>query len=234
MSSTPAGPSRWAVLVYALSLVTLFAVSATYHRVSWREGPRRWMRRLDHSAIFRAHRRDLHAAELGLGGSRQAGARADPGRRGRGHDHPCCGRTRPRPSQRCSISRWAGAACCSRRRSGRPLRPVGLGLLVAGGVLYSVGALAYVLRRPNPVPGVFGYHEVFHALVVLAAALHFALVARASLDPLVKERPQRHRRGDLLTSDVDLQRPSRYHASSTARPPPSTIASPTAAPSVCP
>lgn len=50
-------------------------------------------------------------------------------------------------------------------------------LLLAGGLLYSLGALVYALRRPDPVPAVFGYHEVFHALVVLAACTHWAAVA---------------------------------------------------------
>jgi hemolysin III len=50
-------------------------------------------------------------------------------------------------------------------------------LLVAGGVIYSAGAWVYAARRPDPVPLVFGYHEVFHTLVVAAALVHFAAVA---------------------------------------------------------
>jgi hemolysin III len=50
-------------------------------------------------------------------------------------------------------------------------------LLAAGGVLYSAGAAVYAMRRPDPVPAVFGYHEVFHALVVVAAVTHYAAVA---------------------------------------------------------
>jgi hemolysin III len=53
----------------------------------------------------------------------------------------------------------------------------GLLLLAGGGLLYTAGAIAYALRRPNPVPGVFGYHEVFHALVVAAVGLQYAAVA---------------------------------------------------------
>lgn len=52
-----------------------------------------------------------------------------------------------------------------------------LALVVAGGVLYSVGAVVYALHRPNPWPATFGYHEVFHALTVTAAAMHLAAVA---------------------------------------------------------
>ena len=46
-----------------------------------------------------------------------------------------------------------------------------------GGILYSVGAVIYAFKRPNPAPTVFGYHEIFHALVIAAAALHYAVVA---------------------------------------------------------
>jgi hemolysin III len=50
-------------------------------------------------------------------------------------------------------------------------------LVVAGGVLYTAGAVVYALGRPNPAPAVFGYHEIFHALVIAAAALQYAVIA---------------------------------------------------------
>jgi hemolysin III len=53
----------------------------------------------------------------------------------------------------------------------------GTSLLALGGGFYSAGAAVYTLRRPDPAPAVFGYHEVFHALVVVAASLHYAFVA---------------------------------------------------------
>ena len=46
----------------------------------------------------------------------------------------------------------------------------------AGGLLYSVGAIAYAAKRPNPWPGTFGYHEVFHAMTIVAAACHYIAV----------------------------------------------------------
>jgi hemolysin III len=55
--------------------------------------------------------------------------------------------------------------------------PLATALLAAGGAAYTVGAVIYALRRPDPFPRVFGYHEVFHVLVVAAAALHFAVSA---------------------------------------------------------
>ena len=54
-------------------------------------------------------------------------------------------------------------------------------LLMAGGVAYSCGALVYARRRPDPLPEVFGYHELFHVLVVVGAAFHYAAVAIAIL-----------------------------------------------------
>ena len=50
-------------------------------------------------------------------------------------------------------------------------------LVAAGGILYTLGAVTYALRRPDPLPAVFGYHEVFHALVIVAAALQYAVIA---------------------------------------------------------
>jgi hemolysin III len=61
----------------------------------------------------------------------------------------------------------------------RALGGVPLALLAGGGLLYSVGAVIYATRRPDPFPRVFGYHEVFHALVIAAAGLHFAVAAVA-------------------------------------------------------
>ena len=54
---------------------------------------------------------------------------------------------------------------------------VGVGMVILGGLLYSLGAVVYARQRPDPYPTVFGYHEIFHVLVVAAAALHFAVIA---------------------------------------------------------
>ena len=53
----------------------------------------------------------------------------------------------------------------------------GLTLFGLGGVLYTVGAVVHAVGRPDPLPAVFGYHEVFHALVIVAAALQYAVIA---------------------------------------------------------
>ena len=63
----------------------------------------------------------------------------------------------------------------------RQLGGVTFALLVVGGLVYSLGALVYGRRRPDPVPAVFGYHEVFHALVLLAGLIFYAAVARVPI-----------------------------------------------------
>ena len=50
-------------------------------------------------------------------------------------------------------------------------------LFAAGGVIYTVGAVVYASRRPNPWPRTFGFHEIFHALVIAAATVHFVAIA---------------------------------------------------------
>ena len=50
--------------------------------------------------------------------------------------------------------------------------------MIGGGLAYTTGAAIYALRRPNPWPTVFGYHEVFHGLTIVAAAAHYLLIAR--------------------------------------------------------
>jgi len=60
------------------------------------------------------------------------------------------------------------------------LSPGELALIAAGGIAYTLGAAAYALKRPNPWPGVLGYHEVFHALTIIGATLHFTAVVRLS------------------------------------------------------
>jgi hemolysin III len=54
---------------------------------------------------------------------------------------------------------------------------VGISLVALGGVLYTMGAVVYAFKRPDPVPTVFGYHEVFHLLVIAAAAVQYAVIA---------------------------------------------------------
>jgi len=174
------GRARLAANVYGASLLTLFLVSALYHRPTWAPRARLFMRRLDHSAIF-----FLIA----------------------GTYTPVCLLLPDRTGTTLLAVVWAGAAAGVLQsilwvRAPKPLvaavyvllgwvivpvvpalgAALGAGsivLLGAGGAAYTLGAVVYAVRRPDPFPRVFGYHEVFHALVVVAAACHFGVVVAA-------------------------------------------------------
>ena len=78
---------------------------------------------------------------------------------------------------------------CPRRRASehdaaiRPARVAGGLLIAAGGLIYSAGAAVYALRRPDPAPAVFGYHEVFHLLVIAGVAAHLLAISLFALPP---------------------------------------------------
>ncbi|OLE38376.1 MAG: hemolysin III [Actinobacteria bacterium 13_1_20CM_3_68_9] len=180
VAAAPTARATLAVAIYAASLSALLGVSALYHRVTWRRpGARRWMRRLDHSMIF-----------LLIAGTTT----------------PFAVLVLEGPWARALlIAVWAGAAAgivveliwvdapkwvttmvyLSVGWIGVLGFPgivvsagVGAGALIAaGGALYTTGAIVYARQRPDPNPAVFGYHEIFHLLVIAAAAAHFAAVA---------------------------------------------------------
>ena len=176
----PGPRARLGALVYGLSLVGLFSVSALYHRPTWSPRARLWMRRLDHSAIFLLIAGTFTPICL-LVGDRRAhvmlavvwvGA-------GLGILRALFWPRAPRVLATGLYLMLGWAAVPLVPAMYRAIGPVSLGLLAGGGLLYSIGAVIYATRRPDPFPRVFGYHEVFHALVVAAAGLHFAVAAGA-------------------------------------------------------
>ena len=138
------------------------------------------MRRLDHSMIFLLIAGTLTPFALlvldGTLGDRRAD-RGLGGRRRRDRRRARLDRLAEVGLGRASTSTvgWIGAIAFP-----AIIAEAGLGagaLIAAGGVLYTVGAVVYALQRPDPRPAVFGYHEIFHVLVVAAAAAHFAAIA---------------------------------------------------------
>jgi hemolysin III len=169
-----------AVTIYAISLSALLGTSALYHRVDWRRPDvRRWMRRLDHSMIFFLIAGTYTPfALLVLDGPLAdailvvvwVGAIAGAVVETVWIEHP----------------KWVAAliymslgwvAVAAFPQLWVDMGPTGTLLVAAGGLLYTAGAVVYATQRPNPNPRVFGYHEVFHALVIAAAAAHFAAIA---------------------------------------------------------
>ncbi len=169
-----------AVAIYAVSLSALFGTSALYHRVNWsRPQVRQWMRRLDHSMIFFLIAGTYTPfALLVLNGTLAMailvvvwiGAIAGAIVEMIWIDHPKWA------SALIYLSLgWVAVAAFPELWSA-----MGIGgtLLVAfGGLLYTAGAVVYAVQRPNPSPAIFGYHEIFHLLVIAAAVAHFSAVA---------------------------------------------------------
>jgi hemolysin III len=168
-----------ATWIYAAALASMFGVSALYHRVNWRSARvRTWMRRLDHSTILLliAGTYTPFALLAFDGGIADAilitvwvGAAAGLVLNLAWIDAP-----KWLVAAVFVALGWVGVAAVPQ------LVDVGVApaiLVFVGGALYTLGALAYALKRPDPVPAVFGYHEIFHVLVVAAAAIHFVAVA---------------------------------------------------------
>jgi hemolysin III len=177
--AAPGARATVAAAVFAGSVAAMFGASALYHRPSWAPGPRRWLRRLDHAAIY-----VLIAGTytpfglLTLSGAWQVvvlaivwtGAAAAVVLKLVWIDAP----------------RWLAAALgiglgwvgvVAFHKLVGALGVAGTLLTVAGGLLYSVGALVYARRKPDPFPAVFGFHEVFHLLVIAAVGCQYAAVA---------------------------------------------------------
>ena len=169
-----------AVAIYAVSLSALFGTSALYHRVNWkRPQVRQWMRRLDHSMIFFLIAGTYTPfALLVLDGTLAMailavvwiGAIAGAIVEMIWIDHP----------------KWASAliylslgwvAVATFPELWSSMGVAGTLLVAAGGLLYTAGAVVYAIQRPNPSPAIFGYHEIFHLLVIAAAIAHFSAVA---------------------------------------------------------
>ncbi|GGN11803.1 membrane protein [Lentzea pudingi] len=178
-ASTVSARAALATSVYGLTVLGLFGVSALYHRVTWKsDRVRTWMKRMDHSMIF-----------VFIAGTYTPFAllAMDPG-----------------TGSTVLLVVWIGALLGVTLKLAWPHAPRWLGvpiyialgwvavfvlpellhhagvaalvLLLVGGALYTVGAVFYATRWPNPWPQVFGYHEFFHAATVVAALCHYIAI----------------------------------------------------------
>lgn len=179
----PTRKATTAAAIYAASVSGLFGASALYHRVSWRPATRRWMRRLDHSMIFVLIAGTytpfavlvLHGALANVVlGIVWGGALAGMLLKLLWVDAP-----KWLMAGIYLALGWVGVATAPQMLSRAGVGAVTL--LFVGGALYSAGAIIYALRRPDPRPTVFGYHEIFHVLVIAAAATHYAAIAGYAL-----------------------------------------------------
>lgn len=171
--------ARLAIAVYVLSLTALFAVSGVYHRVNWRSvSARLWMRRLDHSMIFVLIAGSYTPfAMLTLHGPLAMAILITVWAAAAGG--VVLNLVWPRAPRWMAVGvylaqGWVVVAAVP--QLARALGATGLTMLLAAGLLYSTGAVVYALKRPDPIPAVFGYHEVFHGLVIAAAAIQYAVI----------------------------------------------------------
>ena len=169
---------RLTVAVYTVGVSAMYATSACYHRANWAPVPKSRMRRLDHSMILVAIAATYTpVAVIGLSATAARALLA-----------VVWGLAVAGVLVRnlwLNVPRWVmGAFYLGVGWTALAVVPsllAGLGaltfsLLLAGGLVYSMGALALSRRWPDPVPAVFGYHEVFHALVLLAGLLFYVVV----------------------------------------------------------
>jgi hemolysin III len=172
------GSAAATTAIYSATVTLLFGTSALYHRLDWSPSAHRLMKRLDHSMIF-----------VFIAGTYT----------------PIAVLSLPRNSAiAVLIAVWTGALFgvvlqTAWRAAPRWLSApcyIALGwvavfvfpdllhnagvaafvLIAAGGVVYTLGAVVYALKRPNPYPGVFGFHEVFHLCTLVAALCHYVAI----------------------------------------------------------
>ena len=168
-----------AISVYVFSLSALLGTSALYHRVTWGDGARRWMRRLDHTMIFvliagtytpfAVLVMEGTLAEVvlvGVWALAVGGAVLN-----------LAWWNAPKWFTAAVYLSTGWVAIVALPQLWEKMGPVGVGLIALGGLLYTAGAIVYATRRPDPSPEVFGYHEIFHLFVIAAAAAQYAAIA---------------------------------------------------------
>src|SRR6476659_8034700 len=170
---------RAAATVFASSVAVCFGASALYHRVTWDPDLRRWMRRIDHAGIYLLIAGTYTpVCLLVLDGAWRivvlaivyAGAAAAVALKFAWVDAP-----KWLAAVLGLALGWAGVAILPQLAT--RLNPAAVALLGVGGLAYTAGAIIYSRRRPNPMPTVFGYHELFHALTIVAVACQYVAIA---------------------------------------------------------
>ncbi|MFT3697982.1 MAG: hemolysin III family protein [Kofleriaceae bacterium] len=171
---------RGSTLVYAILISAMFGVSATLHRADWSPRMYTWLRRADHATIFIAIAGTYTPFSL-------LGLQGDAGNHLLALAYIVCGcgviralawPHAPRPiTASCFLAAgWVVIAYIPSFH--RAVDPTTFALIVAGGVTFTVGALIYTTKFPDPWPQTFGYHEVFHALTIVGVGFHYAAIWR--------------------------------------------------------
>jgi hemolysin III len=183
IAAAPDGGSAMALSVYVLAMLAMFGVSASFHRLRWSALAWRRMRRADHSAIFVGIAgTGTGLVGLALTGWAQvlvlsmvwSGALVGIVLRQLWLDAPQWAVAVPYV-----VVGWCPLIVAPQLV--RSLGWVGFALMLVAGLAYTAGALIYARKKPDPWPGVFGFHEVFHACTVVGAGTFAYLIAFIAL-----------------------------------------------------
>jgi hemolysin III len=168
-----------AASVFAVSAAVMLGTSALYHRITWSRRARLWMRRADHAGIYLliagtytpvgllTMHGNLRVVVLAVVWSGAAAAILTKF---------CWVRAPKWLSAIFALTLgWIGVAAMP--QIAHAAGPPAVALLAAGGLAYTAGAIVYSRRRPDPIPAVFGYHELFHALTLVALACQYVAIA---------------------------------------------------------
>jgi hemolysin III len=173
------GQRLLAASVFAASAAVTLGTSALYHRITWTPRARLWMRRADHAGIYLliagtytpvgllTMHGNLQVVVLAVVWSGAAAAILTK----------LCWVEAPKwlAAIFALALGWVGVVAVPQIAHAAGLPAVAL--LAAGGLAYSAGAVVYARRRPDPIPTVFGYHELFHALTLVALACQYVAIA---------------------------------------------------------
>jgi len=168
-----------AAAAFAGSVAVCFGASALYHRVTWAPRRRLWMRRVDHAGVYLLIAGTYTPVGLlVLDGTWRVAVLATV--------YTGAAAAVVLKFAWVEAPKWLAAvigialgwvAVVALPQLATRLSPVAFTLLLAGGIAYTAGAIVYARRRPNPVPHMFGYHELFHALTIVAVACQYVAIA---------------------------------------------------------
>lgn len=168
-----------AASVFAGSVAACFGLSALYHRVTWTPRLRPWLRRVDHAGIYLLIAGTYTpVCLLVLGGAWRLAVLATV--------YLSAGVAVAFKFAWVDAPKWLAAVLGLAVGWGglvvlpqlvSRLNPAAVALLGVGGLAYTLGAIIYARRRPDPAPAVFGYHELFHALTIVAVACQYVAIA---------------------------------------------------------
>lgn len=178
-------PAKWSSAVFVLTSMLLFGNSALYHRFAWRPKVRLLLKRIDHANIFLLIAGTYTPlAVLALPpatGTLLLALVWGGALLGIGFRVFWIGAPRWLYVPLYLALGWGAVAFLGDIAAANLASMI---LVASGGLLYTVGAIMYALKRPNPWPGKFGFHELFHVCTVLAFLCHWSGILLLALDPV--------------------------------------------------